>query len=448
MYNRMYHRRKEYVSLFLLLLLLGCGGQRKSSLSEEGMADRFVTVRNGQFIRAGKPYYFIGTNCWYGPILGAQGEFGDRNRLQRELDVMKANGITNIRILAGADGPEGIPFRILPTLQKTPGVYDESLLDGLDFFMKEVADRGMYAVIYLTNNWDWSGGYAQYLHWAGHGVPPAASADGWQAFSEYISDFYSNDSCKALFKKHIAFILGRTNYYNQLKYTDDPHILSWQIANEPRPMEAENKAAFEAWIKEIAAYIKSLDPNHLVSTGSEGEMGCEGDIGLYERIHTDPNIDYLTLHIWPKNWGWLDTENMKGSMDGVLSRADDYMKKHIALAERLKKPIVLEEFGLPRDEHRYDPAQPTSCRDRYYRHLFEQLRDSKEKQSVWAGCNFWAWGGLARPHTDHLFWRIGDDYMGDPGQEEQGLNSVFDTDATLSLIRSYALPLADFATEK
>ena len=33
-----------------------------------------------------------------------------------------------------------------------------------------------------------------------------------------------------------------------------------------------------------------------------------------------------------------------------------------------------------------------------------------------------------------MFWEKGDDYMGDPVQEEQGLNSVFITDSTIKII--------------
>lgn len=440
-----YQRGKETVGVFLLLLLLSCIGQTRPS-TENGdlssdLSSDFVAVRGGQFIRGGKPYYFIGTNFWYGPILGAQGEFGDRNRLIRELDSMKMQGITNLRVLVGADGPEGIPFRVMPTLHKTPDIYNEALLDGLDFFMKEVADRDMYAVLYLTNNWDWSGGHVQYLHWSGQGVPPVPDHDGWETFNKYVAGFYSCDSCMVLLKKHIAYLLSRTNYYTKLKYTEDPHIFSWQIANEPRPMAPDNQTVFEAWMKEMAAYIKSLDPNHLVSTGSEGLAGSEGDLELYERIHADENIDYLTMHIWPKNWEWLNIKDMEGSMEEVLTRTDEYIAIHVEVADRLNKPVVLEEFGLPRDGRGYDIQTPTSYRDRYYRHIFEKLLRSEKEQAVWAGCNFWAWGGMARPHKDHLFWRIGDDYMGDPGQEEQGLNSVFDTDTTLFLVRTYASQL-------
>lgn len=418
--------------LLLILLFSSCTGSKKIDQEENS----FIRVKDGQFVLKGEPLYFAGTNFWYGPILGSQGEFGDRERLKRELDLMKANGITNLRVLVGSEGPEGLPSRIVPSLQPTPGVYNETLLDGLDYFMAELGKRDMYAVLYLTNNWDWSGGYAQYLEWSGYGKAPFQAEADWEEFSNYISAMYDCGSCTEQFKKHISFILNRTNFYTKQKYTDDPNIMSWQIANEPRPMAAAQKVKYAQWIHEIAAYIKSLDSNHLVSTGSEGEMGSENDMELYTRVHTDENIDYLTFHIWPKNWSWLDPEDIPSSMDNVLEQTALYMDKHINVARQLRKPIVLEEFGMPRDNHAYNRLDPTTCRDTYYAYIFDWLTRSAAANDVYSGCNNWAWGGYARLSDDHHHWQIGDDYTGDPAQEEQGLNSVFDTDTTtLNIIK-------------
>ena len=82
----------------------------------------FVKVDNGHFMREGKPYYFVGTNFWYGAILGSEGQGGDRQRLCRELDEMKAIGIDNLRILVGSDGERGVKTKAEPTLQIAPGV--------------------------------------------------------------------------------------------------------------------------------------------------------------------------------------------------------------------------------------------------------------------------------------------------------------------------------------
>ena len=53
----------------------------------EPEASKFITVEDGQFIRNGKPYYFVGTNFWYGAILASEGQGGDRERLAKELEI-------------------------------------------------------------------------------------------------------------------------------------------------------------------------------------------------------------------------------------------------------------------------------------------------------------------------------------------------------------------------
>lgn len=418
----------------IMLSMIGC--IRKTHTTEEGLP--FIQISEGQFVRDGKPMYFIGTNFWYAPILGSQSEFGDRKRLIAELDMMKACGITNLRVLVGADGPDGVPSKVIPALQTAPGVYNNSLLDGLDFFLNELSKREMYVVLYFHNTWEWSGGYAQYLSWAGKGPVPVPSVAGWDAFNKYVSEFFKCEKCTQIFKEHIRKILTRTNFYNKRKYTEDPTIMAWQIANEPRPMGEANKTAYEDWIKDIAAYIKSLDRNHLLSTGSEGEAGSEQDFELYNRVHSDPNIDYLTIHIWPKNWGWIDQSDFEGTVDRAVLNTYAYMDKHIELAQRLRKPIVLEEFGFPRDGHLYTPDISTSFRDKYYEYIFKRVSESAKQGAALAGCNFWAWGGMAKPSFGHVFWLKGDEYMGDPAQEEQGLNSVFNTDTTIELIKRYS----------
>jgi mannan endo-1,4-beta-mannosidase len=96
----------------------------------------------------------------------------------------------------------------------------------------------------------------------------------------------------------------------------------------------------------------------------------------------------------------------------------------VAVAKRLQKPLVIEEFGYPRDGFVFTPGSPTNGRDRYYEFMFSLVGG---EPSVY-GCNFWGWGGEARPA--HEQWQVGDDYTCDPAQEQQGLNSVFDCDTT------------------
>jgi mannan endo-1,4-beta-mannosidase len=69
-------------------------------------------------------------------------------------------------------------------------------------------------------------------------------------------------------------------------------------------------------------------------------------------------------------------------------------------------------------------------RDGLYAKVFAVLARHAAAGGHVAGANFWAFGGAARPLKGQTFWKEGDDYTGDPPMEEQGLNTVFDGDAT------------------
>ena len=413
----------------ILWLLLG-------ACSPTEVKRSFIKVNDkGQFIRDGKPYYYVGTNFWYGAILGSEGEGGNRERLHKELDFLKNIGINNLRVLVGADGESGVKTRVEPSLQVAPGVYNDTILAGLDYFMNELRKRDMTAVLYLNNSWEWSGGYSMYLQWSGHGKAVVPAVDGWPAYMEYVKQFHQSDSAKALFANYVRNIVTRTNRYNQIKYVDDPTLMSWQIGNEPRAFSDENKEPFAQWMADVASLIKSLDPNHMVSSGNEGLWGCENDITLFEKIHADANIDYLNIHVWPYNWGWVKADSLLELLPQAKENTKKYIDEHMVVAKKYCKPVVLEEFGFPRDGFKFSKEASTNARDEYYRYVFDLIRKDRESGGFFAGCNFWAWGGFAEQAPGHVFWEKGDDYMGDPAQEEQGLNSVFATDTTVEIIK-------------
>ena len=176
-----------------------------------GQSDKakFVTVKNGHFLKDGKPYYYVGTNFWYGAILGSEGQGGDRGRLVKELDYMKKIGIDNLRILVGSDGERGVTTKVEPTLQVKPGVYNDTILAGLDFLLQEMGKRNMVAVLYLNNSWEWSGGYGFYLEHAGEGKQPRPNEDGYPAFMKAMSKYATNKKAHQLFYNYVRFIVGR-----------------------------------------------------------------------------------------------------------------------------------------------------------------------------------------------------------------------------------------------
>lgn len=76
----------------------------------------------------------------------------------------------------------------------------------------------------------------------------------------------------------------------------------------------------QAWVKEMAAYVKSLDPNHLLTVGEEGFYPPSGQMCNpqyntqyvawpafegqdFVLDHTSPDIDFTAFHSWVDNWG-------------------------------------------------------------------------------------------------------------------------------------------------
>ncbi len=388
-------------------------------------------MHNSQFFLDDKPLYYIGTNYWYGGLIanGNDKKTGI-NRLRAELDFLKSNGVMNLRILAGAEGKGLIAGvdRIGPPLQEPRGVFNDHILQGLDMLLSEMSTRNMKAVIFLSNNWEWSGGFLQYLRWNNEISDSVFRRKlNWDETRDFVSKFYSCNECKSDYLQQVNYIVNRTNTITKKKYAEDATIMAWELANEPRPMRPAAINDYIQWIKNVSSFIKQKDNNHLITIGTEGYIGTE-NMQVYESIHGIKYVDYLTIHIWPKNWEWFKGTDIAAGMDSVLAKTMDYISKHKAEAILLSKPLVIEEFGLPRDNHSFDINSGTTSRDKYYQAIFDELEKSKNSDGVIAGANFWTYGGDVKPRDIH--WKTGDQYIGDPPMEEQGLNAVFNSDQT------------------
>lgn len=428
------------VLLFCLCAICGCQ-QQETTITE------FVTVKDGKFFLGNEEYRYVGANFWYGAILGSEGRGGNRDRLLKELDLMKETGITTLRVLVGAEGRDCLGRHISPILQSQPGEYNDTILQGLDYLLSELEKRDMTATLYLNNAWEWSGGFGAYLEWAGCGQ--AADPEDWDAFQKYHSQFVQNDKAKEFAANHVKYIVSRTNTITGKPYSESPAILAWELANEPRAFAGDSitKACFAQWVKDQASLIKSLDANHMVTTGSEGIWGCELDADLFREIHSYPEIDFVCIHIWPYNWHWIGSvsgpiaqakdingpTSMIDSIDNARRNTEQYMNECYEAIKDLNKPMILEEFGYPRDNYTVEPGTPTTGRDQYYQFVFDLVKNSGKL----AGCSFWGWGGYAS-HLNYK-WQPWDDYTCDPAFEEQGLNSVFAADSsTLRIISDFA----------
>lgn len=97
-------------------------------------------------------------------------------------------------------------------------------------------------------------------------------------------------SCR--FKKYIAGFVGR--------YVNEPGIMAWELANEPRcggsstsASSSCNSTTITKWATTISAYIKSIDSNHLVAIGDEGVrfpfISKASALSAYQFLCRDPN---------------------------------------------------------------------------------------------------------------------------------------------------------------
>lgn len=437
--------RRDFIKTTALALPLVAAGCRSLPYHAVRAGD-FVTIRNRRFERRGQPYFFLGANFYQGAMLADPNLSGGRKRIVRELDQLRSIGVTNLRVMAGSEGSLAASDGRRGMLAR-PGEWDEGLLKGLDFVLAEMAKRDLTGVLYLTNYWEWSGGMAMYVHWAtGEPIPdpnqPGAKHTGADRMI-YAARFYALPRAQKLFREHVMHVLNRRNTVNGRLYHDDPAIMAWQLSNEPRPGPDDpateaNLPAFYAWMDETARFIKARAPRQLISTGNEGTMGCIGKSDAFLKAHQSPAVDYATLHLWVKNWGWLKEPRLGPQYEEAAARAVRHVEQHIALAEQLGKPLVLEEFGISRDDESTDPASPTAMRDDYYEKMFHCVLDSCKAGGALQAANFWVWSGEGSLEALRQN-RAGNT----PFREPVDYNGVLSTDrTTLAVIRQHNAELA------
>lgn len=447
MNHRIISRRKfiKNTALALPLVAAGCGHLSTDPAAGARRTGDFVSVRNGRFELRGRPYFYVGANLWYGCYLSDPALPAGRRRMVRELDRLQSLGVTNLRLLAGSETSR-LAGAIPRGITRAPHDWDEALLQGLDFCLAEMAKRNMRGILFVSNYWQWSGSFAQYVQWiTGETIPdpdrPVMARGDWSGFMKFSARFYTVAAATQLYREYVTHLVRRRNTVNGRLYRDDPAIMTWELANEPRPGtdDADDRSVeiFCRWVDETARFIHKLDPNHLVCTGSEGIWGCLKKPDVFVQAHKTPAIDYVTVHMWLKNWGWLKEPQLGPDYDSAAARARAHVEHHTALAtDTLRKPLVLEEFGLPRDRENCSPDSPVTARDDYFRRMFDQVAESCRAGRSLQGANFWTWGGEGRASGGRPDSAV--TLMGDPPCEPQGLNSVFDTDASTCAVISQA----------
>ncbi|KAF2001677.1 glycoside hydrolase family 5 protein [Amniculicola lignicola CBS 123094] len=418
-------------------------------------------------------------NYWACMNLAAdESQGGNYPRLVEELDQMAAKGINHLRIMAASEGsPTPEPFRMNPPLLQAPGQYNEKVFQGLDRCLDEMSKRGMRATMTLNNEWQWSGGFGQYVSWAKNNAiipyppswnmsaPPKRARPGtgwgdytiqgvdaaqWTEFTSFANLIYNTSQAEEWYKGHIKIVIDRTNTVNGRKYKEDATIMTWQLANEP---QASDPLGYEGpyklylkpnsddllfpWVDRISTYIRSLAPKQLINVGLESKQGEY----YFKKAHNFSTVDYATTHCWVQNWGIYDMYN---SSNANLKQAQDFAKAFVHNSSQwaidIGKPLLLEEFGMARDnwenkdkEYPYLSSASTSHKDAYFETIIGAAVDSFERKGAYVGTCPWAYGGIWRPETqvENEFGMV---WAGDPPHESPGWYDLYDTDEAMNIV--------------
>ena len=464
-------------------------GSAKPVHHKKVAADDFIKVSGMRLEDShGAPHYLTGINYWSCMNLAA--DTGDYDRFITELDQMAAKGINHLRIMAASEGnPEPQPFRMRPALQLAPGKYNEKIFVGLDRCLAEMAKRGMRATMTLNNQWQWSGGFNQYISWAKDNekirypsswnmtAPPQRpdGKTGWGNYTEgegsfddyvaYGNEIYTNQQAEEWYKAHIDKVLNRRNTVNGRLYKDDATVMTWQLANEPQPANSDTKLgpfALEyppnpqdpllSWIDRISTYIKERAPKQLVNVGLEGKQGE----WYWKEVHRPKNVDYGTTHAWVQNWGIYNmTDPTRASLDVAKQFATDFIANSSRWANEIQKPVFLEEFGMARDnwqndeaagEYLYASKATTTHKDEYFTHIIGKAMDSfMSDEGGYVGTCPWAYGSVFRPETQEAD-KYGMVWAGDPPHEAPGWYDLYDTDKAMDIVRDQQNMIHEFLT--
>ncbi len=196
-------------------------------------------------------------------------------------------------------------------------------------------------------------------------------------------------------------LLNRVNTVTGVAYKDEPAIFAWQIMNEGRN-RGQHHNVLRNWYQEIAQHIKSIDPNHLVSTGEEGfDEGTPSQYSVDQYSNTYvlranegtsyiantsiPEIDFGSAHWYPGEFGFGSTVN-----EDLLKAQRAWLSDHQKIAQNAGKPFYIGEFGLAG----WGDDRVKEMYDALYKHAEEiKLDGNLLWQLVADGTKCWEFGG-------------------------------------------------------
>ncbi|KAK6581177.1 hypothetical protein PZA11_006665 [Diplocarpon coronariae] len=303
----------------------------------------FAYAEGENFMVDGKPFLFAGSNAYWLPFINspADVELSIKESKRAGQKVIRTWGFNekNVTFVPGGlpmyGGDTSFYFQSWENGKATVNT-GATGLEVLDNVVRLAEANDMKLLVALTNNWADYGGMDVYTINLGF---------------QYHDDFYREPTIKDAYKNYVSTVINR--------YKNSPAIFAWELANEARCSADGTKGlprsascsfnTTSAWYKEMGAFVKSIDPHHMVTWGGEGEFYEEGatdgfysgyDGGNFYHELALPEMDFGTFHLYPDWWA------------KSVEWANQWVIDHGVAQQTLKKPVLFEEYGWLTPEFR------------------------------------------------------------------------------------------------
>ena len=411
------------VALFVVALFIAASDDGSDSyrLPEpepeiDPLMDHFVRVVDGKFVVGPSCdlFYVSGWNQWETVeaatgVLKLYGASLPKNMTGQELvksQLRKAyqHGFNVVRTWAN-------PVVLEHALLEEPGVYNEAMFRGLDYFLDEARKSNVRVILNLLDNWQEAGG-----------IPHMQTL--FPSLETHEHFFFENDGWVG-YASHVKQILNRRNSINGRLYREDPTIFSWELLNEPRCGGCP-KEILDGWIEAMGEFVKDIDPNHLLTVGEEGFFDNEdeawsagnpsgmgswaGDQGQsFFDNHNHTSIDYAGIHMWIQNWE-----------EATPEFAERWLQYHVDLSAKLGKPLIMSEFGAWGHSEKM-----VRERDVWYQRTYDYILENAKAGGPFQGGLFWQW------------FAIGQKTPREEGGGDGGVFGIFESDASFKIAKRF-----------
>jgi mannan endo-1,4-beta-mannosidase len=312
--------------------------------------NEWVKQAGPEFRVGGRVFRFAGSNNYYlmyksqfmvDDVLNAAASAGFTvMRARASIDIGNQDGSNSNPSGGKADGVVYFQF-----FNNGAPAYNDGVdgLQHLDYLVYRAGQLGIRLVLPMVNNWKEFGGIDQYVTWRG---------------GQFHDDFYTDATIRQWFKHWISHLLNHVNPLTNIAYKDDPTIMAWELANEPRcggsglyPASPTcNTQTLVSWADDISHHFKKVAAKPLLAVGDEGfyctdptssdfTINCSQGVDAKALAHL-PRIDFMSFHLYPELWG------------KTVDFGTQWIQSHFSDAHSIGKPAMLGEYGLQDAAHR------------------------------------------------------------------------------------------------